>query len=87
MTSTTPGHEAPSRELDALAREYVNRFLLEPAPDHEIAGGACGPSTRCACWGRSWCWTVSRCATWRRRDHLFYVAGFTLAAASGATAS
>ena len=25
-----------SRELDALAREYGNRFLLEPAPDHEL---------------------------------------------------
>jgi glutamate decarboxylase len=23
-------------ELDALAREYGNRFLLEPAPDHRL---------------------------------------------------
>jgi glutamate decarboxylase len=36
MTSTTPGHEAFSRELDALAREYGNRFLLQPAPDDQI---------------------------------------------------
>src|SRR5436309_11102499 len=25
-----------ARELDALAREYGNRFLLEPAPDHAL---------------------------------------------------
>ena len=25
-----------SRQLDALAREYGNRFLLEPAPDHRL---------------------------------------------------
>ena len=31
-----PGHEAITRELDALAREYGNRFLHEPAPDHRI---------------------------------------------------
>jgi glutamate decarboxylase len=31
-----PGQEAIARELDALAREYGNRFLHEPAPDHRI---------------------------------------------------
>src|SRR5436309_386661 len=46
MTMPSPDH-APSplkseegsitaRELDALAREYGNRFLLEPAPDHRL---------------------------------------------------
>src|SRR3954451_3525195 len=30
---TAPAEGALSRELDALAREYGNRFLLEPAPD------------------------------------------------------
>ena len=25
-----------ARQLDALAREYGNRFLLEPAPDHRL---------------------------------------------------
>src|SRR6266516_2547440 len=46
MTMPSPDH-APSplksedgsitaRELDALAREYGNRFLLEPAPDHAL---------------------------------------------------
>ena len=25
-----------SRQLEALAREYGNRFLLEPAPDNEL---------------------------------------------------
>src|SRR5438046_5476866 len=34
MASTTEG--AIARELDALAREYGNRFLLEPAPDHRL---------------------------------------------------
>jgi glutamate decarboxylase len=28
--------DAISRELDALAREYGNRFLLEPSPDHRL---------------------------------------------------
>ncbi len=27
---------ATARELDTLAREYGNRFLLEPAPDHKL---------------------------------------------------
>ena len=46
MTTSSP-HDASSplksaegsvtaRELDALAREYGNRFLLEPAPDHAL---------------------------------------------------
>src|SRR5215212_3355779 len=34
--SAPPGHEAIARELDALARDYGNRFLHEPAPDHRI---------------------------------------------------
>jgi glutamate decarboxylase len=33
---TTPTDGAIGRELDALAREYGNRFLLEPAPDHQL---------------------------------------------------
>src|SRR4051812_25998248 len=32
--TTTDG--AISRQLDALAREYGNRFLLEPAPDDRL---------------------------------------------------
>jgi pyridoxal-dependent decarboxylase-like protein len=32
----TPTEGAISRELDALAREYGNRFLLEPAPDGRL---------------------------------------------------
>src|SRR5436190_3250733 len=38
QTESAPpaGHEAIARELDALAREYGNRFLHEPAPDHRI---------------------------------------------------
>src|SRR3954453_21720989 len=28
--------ETLSHELDALAQEYGNRFLLEPAPDHRL---------------------------------------------------
>src|SRR4051794_34261213 len=43
MTSTehsgdpaTRSEGAISRELDALAREYGNRFLHEPAPDHHL---------------------------------------------------
>jgi glutamate decarboxylase len=31
-----PNGSVTSRELDALAREYGNRFLLEPAPDHKL---------------------------------------------------
>jgi glutamate decarboxylase len=33
---TTPTDAGIGRELDALAREYGNRFLLEPAPDHHL---------------------------------------------------
>ena len=41
---TSDGHAGPMApaqgsvmsELDALAREYGNRFLLEPAPDHRL---------------------------------------------------
>src|SRR4029079_9270123 len=46
MTMPSPDHaQTPleseersitARELDALAREYGNRFLLEPAPDHAL---------------------------------------------------
>ena len=32
----TPTEGALTSELDALAREYGNRFLLEPAPDHRL---------------------------------------------------
>jgi glutamate decarboxylase len=35
-TVTTGITDALSRELDALAQEYGNRFLLEPAPDHKL---------------------------------------------------
>jgi glutamate decarboxylase len=36
-TNPTGAAEAAlARELDALAREYGSRFLLEPAPDHEL---------------------------------------------------
>jgi glutamate decarboxylase len=36
-TSPKPGNgSATARELDALAREYGNRFLLEPAPDNQL---------------------------------------------------
>ena len=54
MTSTehsagpiTPTDGGLSRELDALAREYGNRFLLEPAPDNRCPSTGCAPSTRC----------------------------------------
>src|SRR2546421_4506754 len=30
------GASTTGRELDAMAREYGNRFLLEPAPDHAL---------------------------------------------------
>src|SRR4030095_15368856 len=33
----TPTGSSVMSELDALAREYGNRFLLEPAPDHRLA--------------------------------------------------
>jgi glutamate decarboxylase len=38
MTSTdhAPPDGSLTRELDALARDYGNRFLLEPAPDHRL---------------------------------------------------
>src|SRR4030095_5646904 len=32
----TPTGSSVMGELDALAREYGNRFLLEPAPDHRL---------------------------------------------------
>ena len=32
----TPTGSSVTSELDALAREYGNRFLLEPAPDHRL---------------------------------------------------
>jgi glutamate decarboxylase len=32
----TPTEPSVARELDALAQEYGNRFLLEPAPDHRL---------------------------------------------------
>src|SRR5918995_4243981 len=32
----TPTGSSVMSELDALAREYGNRFLLEPAPDHKL---------------------------------------------------
>src|SRR5689334_13293508 len=36
-TSANGGDDIPLGEgLEALAREYGNRFLLEPAPDHEL---------------------------------------------------
>src|SRR6266550_3943505 len=35
-TGQTSIGSAVTRELDALAREYGNRFLLEPAPDHAL---------------------------------------------------
>ncbi|MDX6659997.1 MAG: glutamate decarboxylase, partial [Solirubrobacteraceae bacterium] len=31
-----PEGSVTARELDAMAREYGNRFLLEPAPDHKL---------------------------------------------------
>src|SRR5438309_10232766 len=31
-----PSQQAVARELDTLAREYGNRFLHEPAPDHRL---------------------------------------------------
>jgi glutamate decarboxylase len=36
ITQRTPADEGLTRELDALAKEYGNRFLLEPSPDHEL---------------------------------------------------
>jgi hypothetical protein len=36
-----------SEQLDALAKQYGNRFLLEPAPDHQLRSTACPRSTRC----------------------------------------
>jgi glutamate decarboxylase len=35
-TPKDPTHDAIARELDALAREYGQRFLLEPSPDHHL---------------------------------------------------
>jgi glutamate decarboxylase len=35
-TLENPDRSVISRELDARAREYGNRFLLEPAPDHKL---------------------------------------------------
>jgi glutamate decarboxylase len=35
-TGQTPIGAAVTRELDAMAREYGNRFLLEPAPDNRL---------------------------------------------------
>jgi len=35
-TGQTSIGSAVTRELDAMAREYGNRFLLEPAPDNRL---------------------------------------------------
>jgi glutamate decarboxylase len=35
-TVSSPSTDELSRELDALAREYGNRFLLEPSPDNRL---------------------------------------------------
>ena len=65
-TSTDGADEALIEQLDRLAQSYGNRFLTEPAPDNQLPKHGMRSVEAMRLVSRSWCWTGSRCATWRR---------------------
>ena len=48
MTLHDPAQARLASELDQLGQTYGNRFLREPAPDHELPKHGMRASTRCA---------------------------------------